>query len=214
MSSIKAMNFTISLDGFGAGTNQSEENPLGVGGKELHNWMFSTKRFRKMIGKDDGTEGIDNDFVEKAFENVGAWIMGRNMFGPIRGAWLDDNWKGWWGGNPPFHAPVFVLTHYERKSLTMKGGTTFHFATKGIEATLEEAKKAANGKGIRISGGVSTIRQFLKGGYIDELHLAISPLFLGSGENLFSGIDMVSLGYHKIQRTEGELATHIIIAKK
>lgn len=213
MSRINVMNFTISLDGFGAGSNQSLKEPLGIGGEELHTWMFPTKRFRSMGGKNDGTEGIDNDFVEKAFENVGAWIMGRNMFGPIRGVWPDTNWNGWWGENPPYHVPVFVLTHHERKPVTMKGGTTFHFSTKGIEATLDEARNAANGKDIRIGGGVSTIRQFLKAGYVDEMHLAISPLFLGSGEHLFSGIDMVSLGYNKIQRIEGELATHIIIKK-
>ena len=214
MSSVKVSNFTISLDGFGAGSDQSMKEPLGIGGEELHTWMFPTKRFRAMGGKNDGTQGIDNGFVEKAFENVGAWIMGRNMFGPVRGPWPDDHWNGWWGEDPPYHVPVFVLTHYERKPVTMKGGTTFHFANNGIEATLEEAKRAANGKDIRIGGGVSTIRQFLQGGYIDELHLAISPLFLGSGEHLFSGIDMVSLGYNKIQRTEGELATHLVIGKE
>ncbi len=214
LSKIKVMSFTISLDGYGAGPNQSLEAPLGVGGEKIHPWMLATKSFRQMIGEDGGTEGIDNDFVEQAFENVGAWIMGRNMFGPIRGAWPDNNWKGWWGDNPPYHVPVFVLTHHERESIHMEGGTTFHFATKGIEATLEDAKKAANGKDIRIGGGVSTIRQYVQGGYIDELHLAISPVFLGTGEHLFSGIDMVSLGYKEIRRVEGELATHILIAKE
>jgi len=213
MSKIKVTNFTISLDGFGAGANQSLEEPLGVGGENLHTWMFPTKRFRAMGGKTDGTEGIDNDFVEKAFENVGAWIMGRNMFGPIRGNWTDDEWKGWWGKNPPYHVPVFVLTHYEKKPLEMEGGTTFYFVTSGIESALEQAKKAAKGKDIRIGGGVSTVRQFLHAGYIDEMHIAISPLFLGSGEHLFSGINMPGLGLNKIQRTEGEQATHIIITK-
>ena len=213
MSKIKVTNFTVSLDGFGAGPNQSIKEPLGIGGEELHTWMFPTKRFRAMGGKNDGTEGIDNDFVEKAFENVGAWIMGRNMFGPIRGNWIDDEWKGWWGENPPYHVPVFVLTHYERKPVKMKGETTFHFVTTGVKSALEEAKKAANGKDIRIGGGVSTIRQFLQASYVDELHLAISPLFLGSGEHLFSGIDMFNLGFNKIQRIEGEQATHIIITK-
>lgn len=213
MSKITVMNFTISLDGFGAGSNQCKETPLGIGGEELHTWMFPTKRFRAMGGKNDGTEGIDNEFVEKAFENVGAWIMGRNMFGPIRGSWPDENWNGWWGENPPYHVPVFVLTQFERKSVTMKGGTTFHFANNGIQATLEQAMKVANGKDIRIGGGVSTVRQYLKCGLIDELHIAISPLFLGSGEHLFSGIDMVELGYNVKSRTEGELASHIIITK-
>lgn len=213
MTKVKVMNFTISIDGFGAGPNQCKETPLGIGGEELHTWMFPTRAFKKMQGKDDGTQGIDNEFVEKAFENVGAWIMGRNMFGPMRGNWQDDSWNGWWGENPPYHVPVFVLTQFERKSVEMKGGTTFHFADKGIEATLEEAKKIANGKDIRIGGGVSTIRQYLKNRYIDELHIAISPLFLGSGEHLFSGIDMISLGYSVKSRTEGELTTHIIITK-
>lgn len=167
-----------------------------------------------MGGKDDGNEGIDNSLVEKAFENVGAWIMGRNMFGPVRGDWPDGNWKGWWGENPPYHVPVFVLTHYERAPVSMKGDTTFHFATNGIEATLEAAQKAANGKDIRIGGGVSTIRQFLQKGYIDELHLAVSPRFLGSGEHLFSGIDMQALGYNHVERIEGEQATHFIIKKE
>ncbi len=213
MGKVKVMNFTISLDGFGAGADQSLKEPLGIGGEELHTWMFPTKRFRAMGGHQDGTEGIDNDMVEKAFENVGAWIMGRNMFGPIRGPWPDGQWKGWWGENPPYHVPVFVLTHHDRKPVTMKGDTTFYFVTQGIEAALEEAKKAAKGKEIRIGGGVSTVRQYLQGGYIDELHLAISPLFLGAGEHLFSGIDMVGLGYHEVQRTEGEQATHIHIKK-
>ncbi len=207
------MNFTISLDGYGAGPDQTLEVPLGKGGEELHTWMFNTKRFSQMIGKDGGSEGIDNSFVEKAFENVGAWIMGRNMFGPIRGDWPDDNWKGWWGENPPYHVPVYVLTHHEREPVIMKGGTTFHFVTEGVDATLEQAKKAANGKDIRIGGGVSTIRQFLEKSYIDELHLVVSPRFLGTGEHLFSGIDMVGLGYNNIKTTMGELATHLTISK-
>lgn len=213
MSKVKITNFTISLDGFGAGPNQTMKEPLGAGGEELHTWMFPTKRFRAMGGHTDGTEGVDNDMVEKAFENFGAWIMGRNMFGPIRGEWTDDEWKGWWGENPPYHVPVFVLTHHERKPVEMKGGTTFHFVTTGIKSALEEAKKAANEKDIRIGGGVSTIRQFLQAGYVDEIHLAISPLFLGSGEHLFSGIDMQALGYKNVERIEGEQATHITIKK-
>lgn len=214
MSKVKVANFTISLDGYGAGANQTINEPLGIGGEELHTWMFPTKRFRAMGGQDDGTVGIDNDFVEKAFENVGAWIMGRNMFCPFRGNWTDDEWKGWWGKNPPYHVPVFVLTHYEREPIEMEGGTTFYFITDGIQSALEKAKKVANGKDIRLGGGVSTIRQFLQAGYVDELQLALSPLFLGSGEHLFSGIDMVSLGFTDIQRIEGELATHLIIKKE
>lgn len=213
MSKVKVACFSISLDGFGAGTKQDLANPLGIRGEELHNWVFPTKRFRKMGNNEDGTEGIDNEFVEKSFENMGAWIMGRNMFGPIRGAWPDDEWKGWWGEEPPYHVPVFVLTNHPRKPLIMKGGTTFYFVTDGIEAALEEAKKAANGKDIRIGGGISTVKQYLQAGYIDELHLAVSPVLLGSGEHLFSGIDMAALGYKKVQSVAGENTTHILMKK-
>ena len=162
MSKIKVLAFSISLDGFGAGPSQNRENPLGLKGTELHAWMYPTKLFRKMMGQDGGSEGTDNGFVEKSFENVGAWILGRNMFGPIRGDWTDDEWKGWWGEDPPFHVPVFVLTHHERKSMKMKGDNVFHFVTDGIESALERARVAANGKDIRIGGGVSTIRQFFR----------------------------------------------------
>jgi dihydrofolate reductase len=213
MGKIKVKHFSISLDGFGAGVNQNKENPLGIRGMELHQWAFETKMFRAMIGESGGKEGIDNDVMSKTFENVGAVIMGRNMFGPIRGNWKDDEWKGWWGENPPFHVPVFVLTHHERKLIQMKGGTTFHFITRGIKSALDEAKKAAQGKDIVIGGGVSTIRQFLQAGYIDELEISLSPVFLGSGENLFSGIDMFNLGFNKIVRKEGEGATHFTITR-
>ena len=212
-SKIKVGCFSISLEGYGAGLLQNKENPLGARGMELHTWIFTTKAFRKMSGKDDGTEGVDNEFIEKSFENVGAWIMGRNMFGPIRGKWPDDEWKGWWGEEPPYHVPVFVLTHHERKPVKMKGDTVFHFVTEGIGPAIEQAKQAAAGKDIRIGGGVSTIRQFLQAGYIDELHFAVSPVLLGSGEDLFSGIDLLELGYNKIQRINGEGATHYILAK-
>lgn len=213
MSKIKISAFTISLDGFGAGLNQSKENPLGVKGNELHAWMHPTKMFQNMLGKDGGTEGIDNDFAEKSMENIGAWIMGRNMFGPIRGSWPDNEWKGWWGDEPPYHGPVYILTHHTRGPIEMKGGTIFYFITGGIELALAEAKKVANGKDIRILGGVSTIRQYLQAGYVDEMHFVISPVFLGSGEHLFSGIDMSKLGLNQIQRVEGEKGTHIIITK-
>ena len=213
MSKVKVAAFSVSLDGFGAGPNQSKEEPLGKRGEELHEWMYPTKMFQKMMGKEGGTEGTDNAFAEKSFENIGPWIMGRNMFGPIRGPWPDDKWKGWWGDNPPYHAPVFVLTHHERGPVAMKGGTTFHFVTDGIESALEKAKNAANGKDIRIGGGTSTIRQFLQAGLIDEMHLAISPVFLGSGEHLFSGIDLPQLGFTDTQVTYGEKATHIILKK-
>lgn len=214
MGKVRVAAFSISMDGFGAGIKQGLKDPLGVRGEELHNWFFPTKRFRQMGGNNDGTEGVDNDFAVKSFDNVGAWILGRNMFGPVRGPWPDEEWKGWWGEEPPYHVPVFVLTHHERKPLTMKGGTTFYFVTGGIEAALEEAKKAANGKDIRIGGGVSTIRQYLLAGHIDELHIAVSPVFLGQGENLFSGIDMNALGYKQIETIAGEGATHLIIKKE
>ncbi len=213
MNKIVVKAFSISLDGFGAGSDQSLENPLGAKGEELHTWMFPTNMFQKMMGKGSGTEGTDNDFAEKSMENIGAWIMGRNMFGPIRGSWPDEEWKGWWGEEPPYHVPVFVLTHHPRKPVKMKGGTTFYFITNGIEAALEEAKRVAGGKDIRIGGGVSTVRQFLKAGHIDEMHLALSPVFLNSGEHLLSGIDMSNLGYDQIQRIEGENATHIVVSK-
>jgi dihydrofolate reductase len=214
MSKVKVAAFTVSLDGFGAGQDQRLEKPLGVRGEELHTWMVTTKMFHRMIGKEGGAEGVDNDFAEKSMENIGAWIMGRNMFGPIRGPWPDNEWKGWWGEEPPYHVPVFVLTHHAREPLKMKGGTIFHFITGGIESALEEAKKVANGKDIRIGGGASTIRQFLQAGYIHEMHLAFSPIFLGSGEHLFSGIDLSALGFNQVQKINGAKATHIIVTKK
>jgi len=214
MSKVKVIGFTVSLDGFGAGTNQDLQNPLGIRGQELHTWLYPTKAFHKMIGKEGGTEGIDNDLAENSFENVGAWIMGRNMFGPVRGPWENDDWKGWWGEDPPFHGPVFVLTHHARDPIEMKGGSIFHFATNGIEAALEDAKKVASGKDIRISGGVSTVRQFLQAGLIDEMRLAFSPTFLGSGEHLFNGIDLFNLGFTQVQRTVGEGAIHITLTKE
>jgi len=213
MSKVKVAGFTLSLDGFGAGPNQTIEEPLGVGGESLHGWLVTTKMFHRMTRKEGGTEGIDNEFAEKSMENTGAWIMGRNMFGPIRGPWPANEWKGWWGEEPPYHVPVFVLTHHAREPITMKGGTVFHFVTEGIEAALEQAKKVANGKNIRIGGGVSTVRQFLQAGYIDELHLAYSPLFLGTGEHLFEGIDMIALGFNQVQQVNGEKAMHVIIKK-
>lgn len=214
MSKVKVAAFSISLDGYGAGPDQSLENPLGKRGPELHNWFYPTRRFQQMIGKGDGIEGTDNDFAERSFDNIGAWIMGRNMFGPIRGDWPNDEWKGWWGEEPPYHVPVFVLTNHARESITMKGGTVFHFVTDGIESAMAKAKKAANGKDIRIGGGVSTIRQYLQAGLIDEMHLAISPVFLGQGENLFAGIDLPSLGFADIQTTYSKGAAHVIAKKK
>ncbi|TIP76423.1 MAG: dihydrofolate reductase, partial [Mesorhizobium sp.] len=194
MSKLRVNAFTVSIDGFGAGPDQDLKEPLGVGGEALHTWMFGTRTFRNMSGEDGGTADTDDGFVASSFENVGAWIMGRNMFGPIRGPWPDDTWKGWWGANPPYHVPVFVLTHHPRDPIVMEGGTTFHFVTDGIHSALEKAKTAADGKDVRLGGGVATIRQYLREKLIDDMHLALSPMLLGSGENLFAGIDMVKLG--------------------
>lgn len=203
--------FGISVDGYGAGPSQSLENPLGIGGLALHDWVFPTRAFQRMHGKDGGTTGIDDNFAARGFENIGAWIMGRNMFGPVRGPWPDENWKGWWGENPPYHTPVFVLTHYSRAHISMVGGTTFHFVTDGIHAALEQASAAANGKDIRIGGGVATIQQFLRAGLIDHLHLAISPILLGSGEQLFANIDMLKLGYQCAEHVCTPKATHVVL---
>jgi dihydrofolate reductase len=205
--------YSVSLDGFGAGVNQDRKNPLGIRGEKLHEWMMPTRMFQKMMGKEGGTEGTDNDFAEKSMENIGAWIMGRNMFGPIRGAWPDDEWKGWWGETPPYRVPVYVLTHHQRDPVIMSGGTVFHFVTDGIESALEKARLTANGKDIRIGGGASTVRQYLQAGFIDEMHLAFSPVFLGSGEHLLSGIDLPGLGYTDTQVTQGEKATHVNLTK-
>jgi dihydrofolate reductase len=205
--------FSISLDGFGAGPAQDLKNPLGIRGPEIFDWFFHTDVFQKMHGQGEGAKGIDNDFALKAFENVGAWIMGRNMFGPVRGPWKDDSWKGWWGPNPPYHVPVFVLTHHARAPLTMEGGTTFHFITDGLESALKEAKDAAKGKDVRIGGGVSVIRQYLTTGQIDEIHLALSPVLMGEGENLYSGINLAKLGFKPFKSVAGENATHVFIKK-
>jgi dihydrofolate reductase len=214
MSKVKVASFSISVDGFGAGPRQDLQNPLGVRGLELHDWFFKTEVFQKILGRDGtGNNGADNQIAVQGFENVGAWIMGRNMFGPVRGAWPDDSWRGWWGDTPPFHTPVFVLTHHARPSLTMPGGTTFHFVTDGLESALKKAKEAAAGKDVRIGGGVSVIRQYLLAGHIDEMHLAMSPVFLGKGEHLFSGINLHHLGFRSVQTIAGENATHVLMKK-
>jgi dihydrofolate reductase len=213
MSKVKVCAFSVSLDGYGAGPDQSLKDPLGKRGEELHEWVFPTRMFQKLYGKGEGTEGTDNDFAERSFDNLGAWIMGRNMFGPIRGPWPDDQWKGWWGENPPYHVQVFVLTHHAKEPLVMKGGTTFHFVTDGIQSALGKAKKAANGKDIRIGGGTSTIRQFLQAGLIDEMHLAFSPVILGKGEHLFAGLDLPALGFTNTETKYGKAATHVILKK-
>ncbi len=223
MSKVCVAAFSISLDGFGAGPRQDINNPLGVRGMELHGWFLQTEIFKKMHGQNgdgtvcDGTKGIDNDFGVRSFENVGAWILGRNMFGPVRGPWATttgDSWNGWWGDNPPYHMPVFVLTHHARAPLTMEGGTIFYFVTDGPESALQQAKEAAKGKDVRIGGGVDTIRQYLIAGQIDEMHLAISPVLLGEGEALFSGINLAQLGFTPVRTIAGENATHIIIQRR
>jgi dihydrofolate reductase len=213
LSKLRVQSFSISLDGFGAGPNQSLENPLGIGGLALHEWAFPTKTFQKMFGNDGGTTGIDDDFAARGFSNIGAWIMGRNMFGPIRGPWPDADWKGWWGDTPPYHTPVFILTNHARESVTMDGGTTFHFVTDGIHSALERATVAANGQDVRLGGGIATIRQYLRAGLVDELHLAIAPILLGSGERLFSDIDMLALGYKCVEHVTTQKATHVVLRK-
>jgi dihydrofolate reductase len=213
MSKVKVAAFSISVDGFGAGPRQSLDNPLGVRGLELHSWFMQTQVFKIMHGGTGGTTGIDNDIAGQSFENVGAWILGRNMFGPVRGPWPDDSWKGWWGDTPPYHVPAFVLTHHERPPLKMKGGTTFYFVTDGLESALKQAKEAANNKHVRIGGGVSVIRQFLIAGQIDEMHLAISPVLMGEGEHLFASVNLPKLGFTDVRSVCGENATHVFIKR-
>ena len=206
--------FSLSLDGYGAGPNQSLQNPLGEGGVRLPEWFFPTRTFQAMHGGDQpGTTGVDDDFAVRGMAKLGAWILGRNMFGPIRGDWPDDQWKGWWGDTPPYHVPVFVLTHHPRASIEMAGGTTFHFVTEGIHAALSQAREAAKGRDIRLGGGVATIRQYLEASLIDELHLAVSPTLLGSGENLLTGIDLPKLGYQVTAHTPSPAALHLVITK-
>ena len=214
MQKLRVQSFSISIDGYGAGPNQSLENPMGVGAKGLHGWAFPTKTFQQMFGQEDGTTGKDNDIAEQGFSNLGAWILGRNMFGPIRGEWPDENWKGWWGNNPPYHVPVFVLTNHPRKSIKMEGGTVFHFVTDGINSALQKAFDAANGKDVRLGGGVSTVRQYLNAKLIDEMHIAISPVVLGSGENLFANINLIQLGYKCVKHVPTENAMHLFIEKE
>jgi dihydrofolate reductase len=214
VSRLRVHNFSISLDGYGAGPRQDLHNPLGVGGLALHDWIFGTRTFRHMIGEQGGATGVDDDFAALGFEGIGASIIGRNMFGPIRGAWPDDSWKGWWGDNPPYHTPVFVLTNHARPALSMAGGTEFRFVTGGIHIALEQAVDAAGGKDIRLGGGVSTVRQYLQAGLIDELHLVIAPVLLGSGEHLLAGIDATALGYECTKHVPTAGATHVVLTKR
>ena len=213
MGQVRVESFTISLDGYGAGPDQDLEHGLGVGGEDLHEWFVPTRTFQRAQGKGDGTTGLDEDFAARGFRNVGAWILGRNMFGPIRGPWPDLNWKGWWGANPPYHVPVFVLTHHARPPLAMEGDTTFHFVTGGIHEALDRAREAANGKDVRIGGGPNVIQQYLREALIDELHIAISPVLLGRGERLFEGVDLRALGYECAQFAASEKATHVILRR-
>jgi dihydrofolate reductase len=218
MSRLRVHSFGISIDGYGAGPDQDLEHPLGVGGEALHQWAFATRTFQNLHASftgnapaGDARGGIDDAFMARGFENIGAWIIGRNMFGPVRGHWVDESWQGWWGKNPPFHTPVFVLTHHAREPIHMEGDTSFFFVTDGIEAALQRASEAAGGKDIRLGGGVATIQEYLVAGLIDELHLAICPVLLGRGEHLLAGIDLVRLGYRCTAHTATEQATHVVL---
>ena len=214
MSKVKVAAFSLSVDGFGAGPRQSLDDPLGVGGATLHEWMVPTRSFQRMVGGDGGSTGVDDDFARRSMEGVGAWILGRNMFGPIRGPWPDGQWKGWWGDNPPYHVPVFVLTHHAREPLPMQGGTTFYFVTGGIHEALERARAVARAQDVRIGGGVATVRQYLQAGLVDEMHLAISPTVLGSGEALLAGLDLVQLGFRCTQHVGTEHALHVVLTRE
>ena len=214
MGKVRVNAFSISIDGFGAGPDQSIEQPLGRGGEALHEWFVPTRGFKRVYGEEDGTTGVDNDFGANSMDNLGAWIMGRNMFGPVRGNWPDFAWKGWWGDEPPYHCPVFVLTHHARPPLDMAGGTVFHFVTGGIHEAMDRARAAAGDKDIRIGGGATTIRQYLEADLIDEMHLAVSPVLLGRGEPLFAGIDLPAKGFTVTKRAAGENALHLILRKE
>jgi dihydrofolate reductase len=215
MTKLRVNAFSVSLDGYGAGPDQSLDNPLGRGGMALHEWAFPTRTFReRVLGQDGGTTGIDDNFAVRGFDNIGAWILGRNMFGPVRGPWPDESWRGWWGDNPPYHVPVFVLTHHARPPLEMAGGTVFHFVTDGIEAALARATEAAGKRDVRVGGGVATIRAYLKAGLVDQMHLAMSPVVLGGGEALFAGLDLPALGYRVTERAPSDAALHVVLSKE
>lgn len=215
MTRVRVENFAISLDGYGAGPGQDIDNPLGVGGTALHQWVFPTRTFQRVLfGAEGGATGIDDEFAARGFEHVGAWILGRNMFGPVRGPWPDMSWNGWWGDNPPFHVPVFVLTHHPRPPIQMQGNMTFQFVTGGIHEALDRARIAANGLDVRIGGGPNAIQQFLRAGLIDELHLAIAPVLLGARERLFEGVDLRAAGYECAQFVASETATHVVLRRQ
>jgi len=214
MSKLRVQSFAMSLDGYSAGPRQDLQNPLGVRGHEIMQWFMHTRFWRRMQGQEGGETGVDNGIAEKGFDNIGAWILGRNMFGPVRGPWPDESWKGWWGEEPPYHTPVFVLTHHARAPLAMKGGTTFHFVTQGIEAALALAREAAGGRDVRVGGGVATVRQYLRARLVDEMHLAMSPVLLGDGESLFPGLDAHALGYECERHVAGERAVHLYLRRR
>ncbi len=215
MGKLRVPIFGISIDGFGAGPGQDSDNPYGVGGRKVHEWYKATRTFRNMAGdaSNAGTTGIDDDLAARSDQNIGAWMMGRNMFGPLRGPWPNEDWKGWWGSNPPFHVPVFVLTHFARPSIEMEGGTTFHFVTDGIEAALKRARAAAGDRDVRLGGGVTTVREYLRAGLVDELHLAIAPVLLGSGEHLLKDIDLTRSGYRSVEYFPSQSVAHMFIRK-
>jgi len=214
MGQVRVAGFSLSLDGFGAGPDQSLHDPLGKRGRELHTWAFGTKTFQAMFGKNGGSEGVDESFAKRSMDGFGAFILGRNMFAHSRGQWTDDGWKGWWGDNPPYHAPTFILTHHAREPIVMEGGTTFHFVTDGIHAALERAREAAGALDVKIGGGVSTVRQYLQAGLVDEAHFAISPVLLGQGEAMFAGLDLPALGYRVVESTSSDLATHVVVRRE
>lgn len=215
MTRVRVESFTISLDGYGAGPGQGIDNPLGVGGEDLHQWALPTRTFQRLLfGAEDGTTGIDDDFAARGVTGIGAWILGRNMFSPIRGPWPDMNWRGWWGDNPPYHVPVFILTHHARPPVEMEGGTTFHFVTGGVQDALDRTRKAANGMDVRVGGGANTIQQYLRAGLIDEMHVAIAPILLGRGERLFEGVDLRALGYDCVEHVASEKATHVVFRRQ
>jgi dihydrofolate reductase len=213
MGKVRVGGFSLSLDGFGAGPDQSLQDPLGKRGHELHQWFFGTRTFRAMTGREGGSDGVDEQYARRSMQGFGAFILGRNMFGPIRGDWPDELWKGWWGDNPPYHTDTFILTHYPRAPIVMAGGTIFRFVTSGIEAALDEARSAAGDLDVKIGGGVASVRQYLKAGLIDELHFSIAPVLLGQGEAMFAGLDLPALGYHVVENTATEFATHITLRK-
>lgn len=214
MSRLRVAAFAVSLDGYGAGPAQDLDNPLGRRGTRLHEWFYPTRTFRRMFGGEEGTTGIDDDFAAQSMENIGAWILGRNMFGPVRGPWPDESWRGWWGENPPYRVPAYVLTHHPRPPLEMQGGTVFHFVTDGIEAALARARAAAGDRDVRVGGGPATIRQYLSARLVDELHLVVAPVLLGAGEPLFAGFDLPALGYEVVRQVPSEAALHVVLARR